>query len=55
MLTGNPNHQMPPDEDEDRSDDEEELKREEEEMDDVEALMAGVTIEEKDKVSNLIT
>jgi hypothetical protein len=59
MLMGNPNHH----EDEEEGDEDEEeadkqgpadVQAEEAEMDNVEALMAGVAIEEKDKVSTYL-
>jgi hypothetical protein len=57
MLMGNPNHQ---EEDEGEAVDDEDAgsenvpNREEQEMDNVEALMAGVAIEEKDKVRHTL-
>ena len=53
MLMGNPNHQEEDEveaEDGEDKDSENVINREEREMDNVEALMAGVAIEEKDKV-----
>jgi len=54
MLMGNPNHQEEEDEegtvDGEDAGSENVINREEQKMDNVEALMAGVAIEEKDKV-----
>jgi hypothetical protein len=52
MLMGNPNLGNDEDEEEEEDDEDSEaaVRQEEDEMDNVEALMAGVGIEEKDKV-----
>ena len=58
MLMGNPNHQEEEDEekvvDGEDAGSEDVINREEQEMDNVEALMAGVAIEEKDKVCHAV-